>query len=165
MSYLSIDFCQVQVPPWLLSVQARTIHTRQLGLPNICCAPVDTPQEHTPGSAFQRISLSWQLIFSPVVIGSLVSKTEVGEKNTDFYLCACALKEEIVLCQNCFQTHAPTCLRFLFPLDGTANFFSSLALRLQRVLACEQRHSQKVTRSFSPACPQRLSPGSLHKQW
>ena len=131
MSHLSIDFCQVQVPPWLLPVQAHTIHTRQLGLPNICCAPVDTPQEHTPGSAFQRISLSRQLIFSPVVIGSLVSKTEVEEKNTDFYLRACALKEETVLCQNCFQTHAPTCLRFLFPLDGTANFFSSLALRLQ----------------------------------
>lgn len=93
---------------------------------------MDIPQEHTPGSAFPLISLSLQFIFSPIVIWSLVSKTGVEEKKTTyFYLRACALKEETVLCQNCFQTHIPTCLRFLFTLDGTANFLSYLALRLQ----------------------------------
>lgn len=131
MSHLSIDFCQVQVLPWLLPVQAHTIHTTQLGLPSMCCAAYG----YSPG-AYSRLSFPANLIVPTTHLFScsnmiIREQNWGGKKNTYFYLCACSLKEEIVLRQNCFQTHVPTCLRFLFTLDGTASFLSYPALRLQ----------------------------------
>lgn len=81
-----MTFRQVQVLPWLLPVQARAVHTKQLTWYCPACAmgPVDSPQVDMP-HFLANLIVSKSHLFS--CSNTAISEQNPGEKlYIDFYL-------------------------------------------------------------------------------